>query len=55
MSEVDARRTSSETREETEGTRSDERPLVERAPADAIEPALVQSGNPPRAFEAEDR
>jgi len=25
--------------------------LVERAPADAVEPALMQSGNPPRTFE----
>jgi len=24
--------------------------LVERAPADAVEPALFQSGNPPRTF-----
>lgn len=29
--------------------------LVERAPADAVEPALMQSGNPPRTFERPQR
>jgi hypothetical protein len=38
-----------------ESERSDESRLVERAPADAVEPALMQSGNPPRAFIPQDR
>ena len=29
--------------------------LVERAPADSVEPALMQSGNPPRTFERPER
>jgi hypothetical protein len=55
MSEADVRRVHAGTVDEPESTRPEDKPLVERAPADAIEPALVQSGNPPRAFEAEDR
>jgi len=55
MSEADASRVSTDELEHDEGSLSQEKPLVERAPADAIEPALIQSGNPPRAFEAEDR
>jgi hypothetical protein len=54
MSEVDVSRVSGDERDRAEGE-SPDKPLVERAPADSIEPALIQSGNPPRAFEAEDR
>jgi|tagenome__1003787_1003787.scaffolds.fasta_scaffold17324261_1 hypothetical protein len=57
MSEVDSRRSTTEVTRpaESDVERVDETKLVERAPADAVEPALIQSGNPPRAFAEEDR
>jgi len=42
-------------RDATDQDQAEETKLVERAPDDAIEPALQQSGNPPRAFASEDR